>query len=109
MAQVVDEHYNWRGSQTHSGTSPKMRDTEITVTNQTRDGLFNQIANRPGTAYAEYSGRSKRVTEHGEGYIYTGKEEISISDPHSDTDGRRNKWTGTVTIDLTAYFRVTSL
>ncbi|KAJ6113517.1 hypothetical protein N7523_006834 [Penicillium sp. IBT 18751x] len=103
--EVAPETMHWRGSHTYHGTKPKMDDLQITVANEARQFLVDQLAERPGTAYVEYSGRRKRVTEHGLMYVYNGTEDIKYTDPDSFTDGNKNKWSGTITVDLAADFR----
>ncbi|UKZ48049.1 hypothetical protein TrVGV298_002285 [Trichoderma virens] len=104
------EFIEWRGSQTHHGTTPKMNDTKITVEGQARDLLLNNLRDRRGTVSVEYGPRKANFPdrEHGYIYIWTGKDrdQVKFSNEHSDTDGRRNKWTGTVTVDLSSEFRV---
>ena len=101
---------HWRGSQTHRGTSPKKDDTKITVEEQARDILFNNLLTRRGTAQDQYGVSNKDFPdrEHGLLYTWTGpeRESVKFSQEDSDTDGRRDKWTGTVTVDLVSEFRV---
>ncbi|RYC79529.1 hypothetical protein BFJ63_vAg17586 [Fusarium oxysporum f. sp. narcissi] len=103
----------WRGTQSHHGTSPKMVDTKITVENEARDKLLDLLKRRRGTVQVEYGTRSFDAPdrEHGLIYTWTGpdRESVKFRDEHSDTDGVKDKWTGTVTVDLASEFNVASI
>lgn len=90
-----------------------MDDTKIIVENQARDMVLDLLKKRRGTVQVEYGIRRFDFPDRKHGNIYTwagpSRESVKFSADDSDTDGRRNKWTGTVTVDLTSEFSVTSI
>ncbi|KAF2278685.1 uncharacterized protein EI97DRAFT_440217 [Westerdykella ornata] len=103
MADLVPLFHTWRGSHT-SRSGPKMRDCKRKVLDETRAQLAQNLASEPGVAYVRYNNHIQKVAPHGTIYTFSGKEEpvYSDEDSHRDSHG----WRGTVTCELTAYFRV---
>jgi hypothetical protein len=104
MADLVPVFHEWRGSHT-SRSGPKMEDCHIKVLGETQSQLAANLATEPGVAYVRYGNNIHEVAKVGDVYTFANKEEIVYSkeDSQTESDGH---WRGTVTVTLTAYFRV---
>jgi hypothetical protein len=87
----------------HEGRHPSMGDLKNSLTEGVKGALVKVIAERPGTAYVDYGGRSKTVTAHGKLYDDVSAEELTFGPDGSDT--KPGHWRGWTTAHLKATFR----
>jgi hypothetical protein len=86
----------------HEGRHPSMGDLKGLLSVQIKDTLVNKIAERPGTAYVDYHGHTKKVAEHGKLYDDATNDEIWFD--HDGSDTKPGHWKGWTTAHIKANF-----
>ncbi|KAJ6036583.1 hypothetical protein N7540_000862 [Penicillium herquei] len=111
MTNTETVAHHWRGSFKSGAGYPSMGATHISVANEARQQIVQNLLHRPGTAHAEYNNFRETKSKHGRKYVWNGEEEIKYSDEdsHTRTSAHGCEWTGTATVDIKAQFTVDSV
>ncbi|EAU30331.1 predicted protein [Aspergillus terreus NIH2624] len=85
----------------HEGRHPSMGDLKNRLAVDVKKKMVDVIADRPGTAYVDYQGETRRVADHGKLYDDASGEELTFGPDGSNTNpGHWKGWT-------TAHLRTT--
>ncbi|KAJ5725760.1 uncharacterized protein N7483_007117 [Penicillium malachiteum] len=91
----------------HEGRHPSMQDLKNRLSSDIKVNLADIIAERPGTAYVDYDGITRKVAEHGRLYDDAFDENITFGPDGSDTISSRWKGWTTAHIKTTFHFENT--
>ena len=79
-----------------------MRDLKTRLAADVKKALVDVIAERPGTAWVDYHGHTKKVAEHGKLYDDATFDEIWFD--HDGSDTKPGHWKGWTTAHIKASF-----